>query len=218
MPDTNRAERTNLPEVVFARHKDTDTLKTAVCALLEANGEVLVTKASPKQASFLESEFGGRVRANDKKAGIVIVGGFGKDRAPIGIVAVLAAGSSDYFVAEEAALSAEFLGLSVKRFYDCGIAGIHRAQEAQDLIKKSDCDCVIVVAGMEGALPSVMAGSIKQPVVAVPTSVGYGTSYEGLSALLGMLNSCTPGVCVMNIDNGFGAAAFACKMIRWMRR
>jgi NCAIR mutase (PurE)-related protein len=125
-------------------------------------------------------------------------------------IAVVSAGTSDLGVAEEAALTAETVGHSVKRFYDVGIAGLHRVAAVRDELNA--CGCVIVVAGMEGALPSVVAGLITRPVLAVPTSVGYGVALGGFAALLGMLSSCAPGVTVVNIDNGFGAAIAACRI------
>ena len=127
-------------------------------------------------------------------------------------VAVVSAGTSDLPVAGEAAQAADALGLAVERIVDVGVAGIHRVLEHRDRLEASGC--VIVVAGMEGALPSVVAGLVSRPVVAVPTSVGYGASFEGLAALLGMLSSCAPGVMVVNIDNGFGAALAAHRILR----
>ena len=211
--DGGRKERAGIPEVVFAKFKDNGSLIMAVENLLEKNGKVLVTKCSAEQIELLEEKFKGKIKS-DKTAGICVVG-----KNPIhnaGSVAVVSAGSSDYFVAEEAALSAEFLGLEVFRHYDCGVAGIHRMDDALETIKNTDT--IIVVAGMEGALPSVIGGLVKQPVIAVPTSVGYGTGMGGLSALMSMLNSCSPGIAVVNIDNGFGAAALAYKMISWLKK
>jgi NCAIR mutase (PurE)-related protein len=122
----------------------------------------------------------------------------------VGLVAVVAAGTSDLPVAEEAALVAEALGNRVERLYDCGVAGLHRLLDHVPLL--AEANAIVAVAGMEGALPSVVAGLVDRPVLAVPTSVGYGTSFNGLAALLAMLNSCAAGVSVLNIDNGFGAA------------
>ncbi|MCD6461840.1 MAG: nickel pincer cofactor biosynthesis protein LarB, partial [Thermoplasmata archaeon] len=131
----------------------------------------------------------------------------------IGECAVISAGSSDYPVAEEAAVSLEYLGIKAWRFYDRGVAGLHRLSEPLEVINGRPGMGVIVVAGMEGALPSVVSAQISQPVVAVPTSIGYGSSFQGLSALLGMLNTCSPGVAVVNIDNGFGAAVVVYRML-----
>lgn len=119
------------------------------------------------------------------------------------------------FLSQECSLSLEFFGFKVNRYYDCGVAGLHRVIKPMKEINRTRMDAVIVIAGMEGTLPSIVAGLIKQPVIAVPTSIGYGTGLGGLSALLTMLNSCSPGISVVNIDNGFGAAAVACKMVRW---
>lgn len=212
--DGDRKERAGIPEVVFAKFKDNTSLIKAVENLLKANGKVLATKCSAEQILLLEEKFKGKIKS-DKTAGICIIGDASKIHNA-GIVAVVSAGSSDYFIAEESALSAEFLGLEVSRNYDCGVAGIHRMDDALGTIRKADV--IIVAAGMEGALPSVIGGLVKQPVIAVPTSVGYGTGMGGLSALMSMLNSCSPGIAVVNIDNGFGATALAYKMISWLKK
>jgi pyridinium-3,5-biscarboxylic acid mononucleotide synthase len=212
--DGGRKWRAGIPEVVFAKSKDSGSLTRAVENLLKSNGKVLVTKCSDEQILLLEEKFKGKIKS-DNSAGICVIGKANASRIE-GSVAVVSAGSSDYFAAEEAALSAEFLGLEVFRHYDCGVAGIHRMDDALEKIRKADV--VIVVAGMEGALPSVIGGLVRQPVIAVPTSVGYGTGMGGLSALMSMLNSCSPGIAVVNIDNGFGAAALAYKMISWLKK
>jgi len=214
--DHRREGRTNVPEVVFASGKDDEALLGAVRGLVDSNGRVLVTKLDKGQLSTLRANFSDKLSKADGTAGVAVIGGLPEKY--IGKVAVLAAGSSDYFVSEEAALSCEFFGLEVFRFYDCGVAGVHRLDGPLKEIEEKDVDAIVVVAGMEGALPSLVAGLVKPPVIAVPTSVGYGTGMDGLPALLAMLNSCAPGIAVMNIDNGFGAAALALKMIRWMRR
>lgn len=215
--DILRECRTNLPEVVFARFKDDRALVEAVSSLLDANGRVLVTKCKKEQIKLLERKFGSKVEKQDKISGTMIISKKKKKPKKIGTVAVISAGTSDYFVAEEASLSAEFFGLKVYRHYDCGIAGIHRIEGALRTIEEKKVDAVVVVAGMEGALPSIVSGLVKQPLIAVPTSVGYGASFDGIAAMLGMLNSCSPGVVIVNIDNGFGAAAAAYKNIKWMR-
>ena len=138
------------------------------------------------------------------------------DAAATGVVAVAAAGTSDLPIAEEAAVTLEASGHDVVRIADVGVAGVHRVIEHRATFDAADC--VIVVAGMEGALPSVVAGLTVTPVIAVPTSVGYGAAFEGLAALLAMLSSCAPGVSVVNIDNGFGAAQVACRIVRSARR
>lgn len=214
--DLFRSNKTNIPEVVLARFKDDDSLINSIRDLLP-NKRVLITKCTEKQMKFLKKKFSDKVERFDKISGSVIISDTASTPEIIGSVAVLSAGSSDYFVAEEASIAAEFLGLKVFRYYDCGIAGIHRVDEATKIIDENEVDAVIVVAGMEGALPSIIASRIKQPIIAVPTSIGYGTSYRGIAALLSMLNACSPGISVVNIDNGFGAAACAYKMIKWMR-
>ncbi len=214
--DPHRSHRTNIPEVVLARFKDNDSLIKSVAGLLPGK-RVLVTKASKEQLTLLLDNFDPCVEMMDAVSGTMVISDT-STRAPdiIGSIAVLSAGSSDYFVAEEASVSAEYLGLKVHRFYDCGVAGFHRVDEALQVIDENKVDAIIVVAGMEGALPSVIASRVKQPMIAVPTSVGYGTSYEGIAALLSMLNSCAPGISVVNIDNGFGAAVCAFKMMKWI--
>lgn len=137
-----------------------------------------------------------------------------KAQAAIGKVVVACAGTTDIPVAEEAAITLEAAGCEVDRIYDVGVAGLHRIINALPRLRDEDVDCVIVCAGMDGALPSVVAGLVQVPVVAVPTSIGYGASFGGVSAMLTMLNSCAPGVGVVNIDNGFGGAALAFKCIQ----
>lgn len=211
--DGGRKERAGIPEVVFAKFKDDASLIKSVENLLKENGKTLVTKCSEEQTAVLEKKFSKKIKS-DKTAGICVVGETNTNHN-VGSVAIVSAGSSDYFIAEEAALSAEFLGLEVFRHYDCGVAGIHRMEKVLEKIREADV--VIVAAGMEGALPSVVGGLVKQPVIAVPTSVGYGSGLGGISALLSMLNSCSPGIAVVNIDNGFGAAALAYKMINHLK-
>ncbi len=216
--DILRQCRTNIPEVVFARFKDDKGLMNAVSDLLKANERVLVTKCTKEQVKLLKGKFKGKVERADEISGTMILSNKKSREDIVGSVAVMSAGTSDHFVAEEASLSAEFFGLKVYRHYDCGVAGIHRVDEALKTIEKKKVDVVIVVAGMEGALPSIVSGLVKQPIIAVPTSVGYGASLNGITALLAMLNSCSPGVVVVNIDNGFGAAANAFKTIKWLKK
>jgi NCAIR mutase (PurE)-related protein len=208
-PDFAREARWGLPEVVLGIGKTDAQIAEIVGRLREANsGPVLVTKTT--RAAFEavsrvapEAEF-----FEDAKL-------IRLPRAPVvsaGTVGVLAAGTADLPVAEEAALTAEAAGASVDRIYDVGVAGLHRLLDRMDRIQL--CDALIVVAGMEGALPTVVGGLTGKPVVAVPTSVGYGTSLGGIAALLGMLNSCTPQVVAVNIDNGFGAGFFAALVTR----
>ena len=196
--DTHRALRTGDPEVVYAAGKTTQQVLDNVAALRKSSDRVLVTRCEEDVAQAL----GGSGRT-------VLVG---KAPAPVGTVAVLAAGTSDWPVAEEAAITAQAFGAAVERVDDVGVAGLHRLLAARPVLDRADV--VVVVAGMEGALPSVIGGLVGTPLVAVPTSVGYGASFGGLAALLAMLNSCAPGVAVVNIDNGFGAGVFAARVAR----
>jgi NCAIR mutase (PurE)-related protein len=196
--DTHRALRTGDPEVVYAEGKSTEQVLDNVAALRERSDRVLVTRCSPELAQAL----GGTGRT-------VLVG---TPKPLRGLVAVLAAGTSDGAVAEEAAVTAGAFGAWVERVDDVGVAGLHRLLAARDVLERADV--LVVVAGMEGALPSVVGGLVGTPMVAVPTSVGYGASFGGVAALLAMLNSCAPGVAVVNIDNGFGAGVFAARVAR----
>ncbi len=214
--DIHRSERTNIPEVVLARFKDDMSLLNTINGLLP-DRKVLVTKCTESQLAFLNDSFSGKVEICDRVSGTMVISDSEKQPDIMGSISVISAGSSDYFVAEEASISAEYLGLKVHRFYDCGVAGFHRVDEALKIINDNNVDTIIVVAGMEGALPAVIASRTKQPMIGVPTSVGYGASYEGIASLLSMLNSCAPGISVVNIDNGFGASVCAFKMIKWMR-
>ena len=200
--DGHRALRTGDPEVVFAQGKTVQQVLDNVEALRTTSARVLVTRCSEEQASAL----GGLGRT-------VLVG---EPPDPTGTVVVLAAGTSDGPVAEEAAITAQAFGTHVERIDDVGVAGLHRLIEARVVLDRADV--VIVVAGMEGALPSVVGGLVGTPLVAVPTSIGYGASFGGLAALLAMLNSCAPGVTVVNIDNGFGAGVFAARVARRAHR
>ena len=206
--DTDRRERTGFPEVVFCQGKDTDHLLKIFQMLLAAEGEVLGTRASREQYEALLPEIPGL--SYDPRSRILKVGKNGKDMT--GKVAVCTAGTSDIHVAEEAAQTAEFFGTAVTRIYDVGVSGIHRLISRLDMIRGASC--VVAVAGMEGALPSVLGGMVSCPVIAVPTSVGYGTGLGGAAALMGMLNSCANGICVVNIDNGYGAGYIAAQINR----
>ncbi|HET7427446.1 MAG TPA: nickel pincer cofactor biosynthesis protein LarB, partial [Gemmatimonadales bacterium] len=183
----------------------------AICERLAAvSGAFLGTRATPAMAEALQQRFPG-VAWN--AAGRTVVLAAPDTPAPtVGPVLVVAAGTSDLPVAEEAAVVAEAFGTRVERLMDVGVAGLHRLLSASEILERAKV--VIVVAGMEGALPSVVGGLVAVPVIAVPTSVGYGAAFGGLAALLGMLNSCAAGVTVVNIDNGFGAAAAASRICR----
>lgn len=206
--DHHRPRRKGFPEVIFGQGKTKEQVTAIAVSLADAGSTVLVTRTSKEVylaiAEKLPAEF------NELARTIVVPAG---DIEPTGgKVAVLSAGTADLPVAEEAAVTATVMGNEVERIYDVGVAGIHRLLDRVELIRLADV--VIVVAGMEGALASVVAGLVDRPVIAVPTSIGYGASFGGLSALLTMLNSCAPGIGVVNIDNGFGAAALTTAITR----
>jgi len=208
--DHHRALRQGQPEVVFCEGKTLEQV-VAICERLEAaTGSFLGTRASEAMAGALQARFP-RLVWNPVARTVLLPSPDGLPAAG-GPVLVVSAGTSDLPVAEEAAVVAEAFGTRVERLTDVGVAGIHRLLAADDALQHARV--VIVVAGMEGALPSVVGGLVAVPVIAVPTSVGYGASFGGLAALLGMLNSCAAGVTVVNIDNGFGAAAAASRICR----
>jgi len=199
------------PEVVFAGGKTPDQVLGICRALAEANGWFLVTRAEEPVRALLRQQFP-EAEVNDLGRTVYLPPPAPKPQTVRGTVLVVTAGTSDLPVAEEAAVSARALGNPVARLSDVGVAGIHRVlQRAEDLYRAA---VVIVVAGMDGALASVVGGMVPVPVIAVPTSVGYGASFGGLAALLAMLNCCAAGVVVVNIDNGFGAAAAAARINR----
>ncbi len=207
--DHHRALRLGLPEVIYAAGKTPAQVAEIFARMSAAGGSVLATRASADAYAAVkvrvpEAEYHGQARIIGLRAG--------SDSEKFGPVAVVCAGTSDLPVAEEAATTAEYLGLEVTRIWDVGVAGLHRILAARDGLNTARA--VIVCAGMEGALPSVVGGLVAAPVIAVPTSVGYGAAFGGIAALLGMLNSCSPNVCVVNIDNGFGAAYVAAMMVR----
>lgn len=208
--DTHRELRQGLPEAIYAAGKTTNEVVTIARNLLEhTTGPVLSTRTSPETAAALVAEFPDA--AHHERASLVVLR---KDEGkyPGRNVTVVAAGTSDLPVAEEAFFAADAFGMDVSRITDVGVAGLHRILAVQDRLR--DAAVVIVVAGMEGALASIVGGLTPAPVIAVPTSVGYGSSFEGLAALLAMLNSCAAGITVTNIDNGFGAAASALRQVR----
>jgi NCAIR mutase (PurE)-related protein len=209
--DTHRELRVGYPEVIYCPGKTKEQIKNIVRAMVERNTNVLATRASEEQFSEIQKIFPDAVyhdlaRAVTIKRNEVVT--------PDSYIAVITAGTSDLPVAEEAAVTAEFCGNRVQKIVDVGVAGIHRLFDKLDVIRGARV--IIVVAGMEGALPSIVGGLVDKPVIAVPTSVGYGASFQGISALLTMLNSCAAGVCVVNIDNGFGAGYMA-SMINKLR-
>ena len=206
--DHHRALRQGFPEVVFGQGKTAPQIVAIAQKLEESGAQVLVTRVAAEVWSQIEAELP-RATYNAVARLIEIKGQ--RDELS-GSVGVLCAGTSDLPVAEEAACCLEAMGARVERISDIGVAGLHRMLNQLPSIRVHSV--LVVVAGMEGALPSVVAGLVSIPVIAVPTSVGYGASFGGLAALLGMLNSCSNGVAVVNIDNGFGAAAFAASVLR----
>lgn len=202
--DHHRALRTGMPETIFSEGKTPEQVAEIFTRMAKAGGNVLATRASREvfaavAAAEPRAEYHARARA--------IVLEQTKAEPGKGMVAVVCAGTSDLPVAEEAAVTARLMGNTTELIADVGVAGIHRLLAQKDLLQRARV--LVVCAGMEGALPTVVAGMVKAPVVAVPTSVGYGASFGGVAALLGMLNSCAPNVSVVNIDNGFGAASIA---------
>ena len=210
--DTNRRLRTGQGEVIFAQGKSTSQLQRAVQALSETEEPVLATRVSPEQGHFLQKSFPtGRFW---EQAGLFTLGSQVELEEPWpaqGEVVVVTAGASDLPVALEAMGSGHFFGLDMGLIPDVGVAGLHRL--TPHITTLHQARLLIVVAGMEGALPSVLAGMLGKPLIAVPTSVGYGVGMQGLTALAGMLSSCATGIAVVNIDNGFGAAAMAHKIM-----
>jgi NCAIR mutase (PurE)-related protein len=204
--DPGRHDRTGVPEVVFAAGKTLDQNVALIGALHARTGFALATRVPADQRTALAAALPHAVL--EPVSGMVRIGALPRTGAR---VAVVCAGTSDLPVAEEAAFALDALGHDAVRATDVGVAGIHRLFDVLDNV--ASCGAVIVVAGMEGALPSVVAGLVRAPVIAVPTSVGYGAAFDGLAALLGMLNACAPGIGVVNIDNGFGAAALAHKIV-----
>ncbi|NOZ00927.1 MAG: nickel pincer cofactor biosynthesis protein LarB [Deltaproteobacteria bacterium] len=210
--DSHRRLRRGLPEVVFAQGKSDEQLISAVLAAKEADGACIITRLLPKRAEMLVAQPGLEGLSYSQTARMARFPPARFKDLGRGLIFVVSAGTSDVPVAEEAAITCEALGNRVTRAFDVGVAGLHRLLEHMETIQKASV--IIVAAGMEGALPSVVAGLAPCPVVAVPTSIGYGASFGGLSALLAMLNSCAGGVTVVNIDNGFGAGVAASLMNR----
>jgi len=202
--DVHRWERRGAPEIIFCEGKTADQVVEIAKALDRAGQNVFCTRVPPEMARSVKRRIKGL--KHNKVARTLF-----KENTPVrrkkGLVAVVCGGTSDIPVAEEAAVTAEVLGSPVARIYDVGVAGLHRLLAQSAKLRKARV--IVAVAGMEGALPSVVAGLVEAPVVAVPTSVGYGASFSGLAPLLSMLNTCSSGVAVVNIDNGFGAGYFA---------
>jgi pyridinium-3,5-biscarboxylic acid mononucleotide synthase len=207
--DHHRSLRTGLPEVIYAEGKSAEQTAEIFARMAMAGTDVLATRADAATASAV-------LKATPRAVYSPIARALTLRQSPAaaatGNIAILTAGTSDQPVAEEAAVTAELFNVSVTRVYDVGVAGLHRLLAQREAL--SQADVIIVCAGMEGALPSVVGGLVGVPVIAVPTSVGYGASFDGAAALLGMLNSCSPNVSVVNIDNGFGAAYTAVLIAR----
>jgi len=202
--DTHRHLRQGFPEVVLGLGKTAPQIAAIAASIAGRGHSLLVTRATPEAYAAVRATVPDAVYHEAARA---IVASRGEIAAGVGTVLVMCAGTSDLPVAEEAAVTAEVMGNTVERLYDVGVAGLHRLLSEHERLRAARV--LIVVAGMEGALPSVVAGLVEAPVIAVPTSVGYGASFGGVAALLGMLNSCANGVAVVNIDNGFGAACVA---------
>ncbi len=202
--DLDRLGRRGFPEVIYSPGKTADQIIKIISALVKAKQNVLATRAEREQYDAVLRTYPKAVYHERPKAITLQVM---EPPVPVGYIAVVCAGTSDIPVAEEAALTAEWMGAHTERIYDVGVAGLHRLLNHMDELNKARA--IVVVAGMEGALPSVIGGLVDCPVIAVPTSVGYGTSMNGIAALLAMLNSCVPGISVVNIDNGFNAGVSA---------
>jgi NCAIR mutase (PurE)-related protein len=230
--DHHRAVRQHLPEVILCQGKTAEQCVEIARAIVARSDRCLATRASEEQAEALVDAFGDAAEWNRLARTIVVHGAPGTrrssmrptlatpraaraGRAPRNYVLVVSAGTSDLPVAEEAAVTLEFMGVSARRVYDAGVAGLHRLLAHMETLRTASA--IVVVAGMEGALASVVGGLTPRPVIAVPTSTGYGASFGGLAALLAMLNSCAAGVTVVNIDNGFGAGYAAGVIARQSR-
>ena len=210
--DFTREDRCGFPEVIYGESKSVESLRVIIKDFLDKDHVVLATRVSSGKATELLKDFtclsyDAEARVLFKKSNVQSKG--------YGRVLVVCAGTSDLAVAKEALLTLETLGYSSELICDVGVAGVHRLIERQNDLDSADC--IITIAGMEGALPSVLGGLVSCPVIACPTSVGYGASFQGLSALLGMLNSCASGLTVVNIDNGFGAACAAIRLVNKLR-
>lgn len=207
--DHHRHSRTGRPEVIYAEGKSGEQLVEIFTAMLKRSGLVMATRVSPDKATMVSKIHPDVAYYSDAA---MLVAREPEVKSGERCVKIISAGTSDLQVAEEARVTLRGLGNRVDLYNDIGVAGIHRMVGRLDELRQADV--LIVVAGMEGALPSVVAGLVRAPVIAVPTSVGYGTGFGGVAALLGMLNSCSPGIAVVNIDNGFGAACMADAILR----
>jgi len=217
--DLGRVYRTGAPEVVFAEGKDPKTVVEAAAALTKVNGYALVTRLNPAQIAEIKKELGRKFELEiNAQARAILVKKRGCIIPEAGKVGILAAGTADVPVAEEAAMAAKVMGCKVVKSYDIGVAGIHRLFEPLSRMIEDGVSAIVVVAGMEGTLPSIVSSLVDVPVIGVPTSIGYGVGLKGIGALITMLQTCSPKLAVMNIDNGFGGGVFAALIARRVRR
>lgn len=207
--DTHRDVRCGFPEVIFCEGKTSDEIRDIAGAILDSDQNLLATRADRETYDTIESLDDSATY--HERAGCVTVTRTEPEPLP-GSIGIISAGTSDAHAAEEARVTAESFGAGVTTVEDAGVAGLHRLLPDREALRKATV--LIVAAGMEGALPSVVGGLVDKPVIGVPTSTGYGTAFGGVTALLGMLNSCTPAVVPVNVDNGYGAAYFACQILR----
>lgn len=210
--DLDRRKRCGIPEVIFCPGKTGPQIAEIMTGLRKAGQNILATRATPEQYKIVRKKHS-HALYNKHARTITLIKS--PPAGTSGQIAVVCAGTSDIPVAEEAAITAEFMGARVARIYDAGVAGLHRIFKHLPVLKQSRA--LVVVAGMEGALPSVVGGLIDRPIIAVPTSIGYGSSFHGIAALLAMLNSCVPGITVVNIDNGFSAGVAAAMIAKGER-
>ena len=199
--DHHRHLRRGFPEVIYGRRKSVEQIITIMERMVERGENVLITRLADGKAKIIRGRF--PESQYHPNARILTLATRSIDKEGKGTILVVSAGTADIPVAEEAVITAQFMGNEVQTLFDVGVSGLHRILENKDILMQASV--IVVVAGMEGALPSIVGGLVSKPVIAVPTSAGYGASFAGISALLGMLNSCASGVTVVNIDNGFGA-------------
>lgn len=211
--DLHRKQRQGFPEVIFGEGKDAQQIKTIIESLLTKDETILITRINKEKADEILTQY--PQLAYYKTANILAtpVSSIAKSYNK---AAIICAGTSDLSIAEEAAITAQVMGVEIERFYDVGVSGIHRLFDQLESIRK--CKVSIVIAGMEGALSSVVSGLVDHPVYAVPTSVGYGANLNGITTLLSMINSCAPGTSVLNIDNGFGGGYNAAMLINMLEK
>lgn len=203
--DTDRLNRRGFPEVIYAPCKTNQQLKIISSKIIRSKQPLLITKLKEENYDYLKKSFP-KLEYNSQ-AQIAYLKNKNIRKGNNGLILIVSAGTGDIPIAEEAVVICELMGNRVAKIYDAGVAGVHRILRYKSLLRKAKV--IVVVAGMEGALASIVSGLVAAPVIAVPTSVGYGANFKGLSALLTMMNSCSPGVAVVNIDNGFGAGYFA---------